>query len=102
MAKGMFVLAGTWHGSREMVLLLRMINVVDLSQTAQDLLPVDQTVTLILVLTAMKQMLVVPCLETRGFSTVIGIVIETETATEKETGTVTGIDDLIFVVMPEG
>jgi len=103
MAKGMFVLAGTLHGSRGMVLLLRTINVVDLIQTARDLLPVDQTATLILVLTAMMQIPVVPCPETRGSMTVKSIATEIETATEKETGTVTGtvIDGLIIVAMAE-
>jgi hypothetical protein len=86
-----------------MVLLLRMINAVDLNQIARDLLRVDPTATLTLVLTAMMQMLVVPCQETRGSMTARGIVTETEivTAIEKETGIVTGtgIDGLITVVM---
>lgn len=103
MTEGMPVMAGTWHGSQEMIHQLRMINVVDLNQTAQDLLPGDPTATLTLALTAMMQMLGVPCQETRGSMTERDTVTETEirNATEKETGTVTGIviDGLITVAM---
>lgn len=103
MAKGIIVPAGTWHGSRGMVLLVRTINAVDLRQTVRDLLRLDPSATLTLEPTAMMQMLVVPFLETGYSLNERGSVTETEivTATEIETGTVTGtvIDGLTSVAM---
>jgi hypothetical protein len=93
------VLAVTWHGSQEMVLLLRKKSMIELSQTARDLLPFDLPAILTLVPMVMMQMHVVLFQETGDSLNERDSVTEKEivTATEIETGIV--IDDLIFVAM---